>query len=107
MVERVDTQLAEWKIRELKELAGIFEGFDKTYKERLQKFIAKVKNEVQKIFDTALERIKMCMKGGNQLNEDDIGKLQEATAFEKKISPLIAGIDRPNTGSGIIEEQKI
>ncbi len=46
----------------------------------------------------------MCMKGGNQLNEDDIAKLQEATAFEEKISPLIAGIDRPNNGSGIIEE---
>lgn len=64
VVERVDIQLAEWKINELKELAGVFEAFDVKYKERLQTLIAKIKQEVQKIFDTALERIKLCMKGG-------------------------------------------
>jgi hypothetical protein len=33
------------------------------------------------------------MRGGNQLYDTDIVKFQEALAFERKISPLIASIN--------------
>jgi len=42
------------------------------------------------------ERIQTCMRGGNQLYENDIEKFKEALAFERKLSPLISNMNSPD-----------
>jgi hypothetical protein len=71
-VDRADTELAEWKIKELQKLAEIFDQFDRKYRDRLNSVILKIKDKVRVIVDKALQRIKVCMKSGNELYDEDI-----------------------------------
>ena len=80
-VDCADTELAEWKIKELQRLAEIFDPFDKKYRDTLNKIIMKIKDKVRLMVDKALERIKICMKSGNELYSDDMSQMQEAHLF--------------------------
>jgi hypothetical protein len=73
-VDRADTELAEWKIKELQKLAEIFDQFDRKYRDRLNSVILKIKEKIRVIVDKALQRIKVCMKSGNELYDEDILK---------------------------------
>lgn len=50
--------------------------------------------------DKALERIKICMKSGNELYSDDMSQMQEAHLFQRKIEALIASIEKPDMRQG-------
>jgi hypothetical protein len=99
-VDRADTDLAEWKIKELQKLAEIFDQFDRKYRDRLYSVILKIKEKIRVIVDKALQRIKVCMKSGNELYDEDIKKMQEAHLFQRKIESLIQTIENPEVKQG-------
>ena len=59
-------------------IGGLWKG---KYRETLNKIIMKIKDKVRLMVDKALERIKICMKSGNELYSDDMSQMQEAHLF--------------------------
>ena len=82
-VDRGNTELAEWLIRELQRLADIFDQFDRKYRDRLNSIIFKIKEKVRVMVEKALDRIKVSMKSGNELYQQDIEKMQEVHLFQR------------------------
>jgi hypothetical protein len=60
-VDQGDTELAEWKIKELQKLAEVFDPFDKNYRAKLTSIILKIMEKVRIIVEKALGLLKRCI----------------------------------------------
>lgn len=77
----------------MKKLADIFYEFEKTYQEKLNKIIEQINDFVDEKIETVIDRIKICMKDSNKLEEKDRTEFQKAFEFERNIAPLISTIN--------------